>query len=246
MNAQVDTNNHMLETGTPSPHYCSCDGGFRMKLAPARLREEQARTLAAPLIRYTVLARILFLVMDLLYGRERSWSKFKILEVIARVPYQAWEHVAYVAITRAYEQEDFARRVYDRVQESRHQQDNEQWHLLMLEEWIHRHKIKEGFIRHRLIPQLIAFVYYHISWLLYVVNPEWSYRLNYEFETHAEREYMLFAQEHPELDQVPFVSAFKKDYGNFATMADVIRQIGYDERVHKEESTMKMGMARFA
>ena len=77
------------------------------------------------------------------------------------------------------------------------------------------------------------------------MNPEWSYRLNVDFETHAEHEYMLFACEHPELEQEPFVSAFKKDYGNFATMADVIRQIGYDERVHKHESMAKFGIARF-
>jgi len=216
-----------------------------VRLSPEQLRQEQAKTLTAPLVKYGVLAKFLFGVMDLLYGRARSWSKFKVLEVIARVPYQAWEHVAYIAITQTYEHEDFARRIFDRVKEARHQQDNEQWHLLMLEEWIHRHKIEEGFIRHRLMPQIIAFVYYHISWLLYVLRPEWSYRLNVDFESHAEREYMLFAQERPELESEPFVSVFKKDYGEFPTMADVIRQIGYDERVHKEESMMKMGMARF-
>lgn len=217
-----------------------------VRLSPEQLRQEQAKTLAAPLAKYGVLAKVLFGVMDLLYGRARTWSKFKVLEVIARVPYQAWEHVAYIAITQTYEHEDFARRSFDRVKEARHQQDNEQWHLLMLEEWIHHHKIKEGFIRHRLMPQIIAFVYYHISWLLYVLKPEWSYRLNVDFESHAEREYMLFAREHLELESEPFVSVFKKDYGEFRTMADVIRQIGYDERVHKEESMMKMGMARFA
>ncbi len=216
------------------------------RLNPEQLRTEQARTLAAPPARFGLLAKILFGVMDLLYGRARSWSKFKVLEVIARVPYQAWEHVAYIAITHTYEQEDFARRIFDRIQEARHQQDNEQWHLLILEEWIHRHKIREGFMRYRLMPQIIAFVYYHISWLLYVMKPEWSYRLNYEFETHAEHEYMLFAHDHPELDVIPFQSAFKKDYGDFSTMGDVIRQIGYDERVHKEESMLKLGMARFA
>lgn len=109
-----------------------------------------------------------------------------------------------------------------------------------------RTRIKENFILHRLAPQLIAFFYCQISWLLYVMNPEWSYRLNVDFETHAEHEYMLFAWEHPELEQMPFKSAFRKDYGNFATMAGVIRQIGYDERVHKHDSMAKLGMARFA
>jgi hypothetical protein len=215
-------------------------------LSPEQLRIEQAKTLSQPERRYGLLAKILFAVMDLLYGRARSWSKFKVLEVIARVPYQAWEHVAYIAITHHYEQEDFARRVFDRVRESRHQQDNEQWHLLILEEWIHRNRVKEHFLLHRLTPQVIAFFYYQISWLLYVIKPEWSYRLNVDFETHAEREYMLFAREHPELDKIPFESAFKKDYGDFTTIADVVRQIGYDERVHKLDSMAKLGMARFA
>lgn len=215
-------------------------------LGAEQLRIEQAKTLAQPQPRYGLLARTLFAVMDLLYGQERSWSKFKVLEVIARVPCQAWEHVAYIAITQQYEHEDFARRVFDRVKESRHQQDNEQWHLLILEEWIHRNQIRESFLLHRLVPQVIAFVYYQLSWLLYVIKPEWSYHLNVDFETHAEREYMLFAHEHPELDQVPFQSHFKKDYGNFGTMADVIRLIGYDERVHKQESMEKLGMARFS
>ncbi len=215
-------------------------------LSAEQLRLEQSKTLAQPLRRYGVLARMLFGLMDLLYGQARSWSKFKVLEVIARVPYQAWEHVAYIAITQQYEHEDFARRVFDRVKESRHQQDNEQWHLLILEEWIHRNRITESFLLYQLVPQMLALVYYQISWLLYVMKPEWSYRLNIDFEAHAEQEYMLFAREHPELEQMPFTSVFKKDYGNFGTMADVIRQIGYDERVHKNDSMAKLGMARFA
>jgi len=216
-----------------------------MTLSVEQLRIEQARTLAAPPIRYGLMAKVLFLIMDLFYGRAWNVSKFKVLEVIARVPYQAWEQVAYIAITHTYEREGFARRIFDRVQEARHQQDNEQWHMLILEEWTHRQGIREGFARYRLVPQVIAFIYYQISWLLYVLKPEWSYRLNYEFETHAEREYMRFALEHPELERIPFESVFKKDYGDFPTMADVIRQIGCDERVHKEESMAKLGMARF-
>jgi hypothetical protein len=54
-----------------------------------QLRLEQSKTLAEPKRRYGLLAKMLFAVMDLLYGRARSWSKFKVLEVIARVPYQA-------------------------------------------------------------------------------------------------------------------------------------------------------------
>ncbi|WNM64131.1 alternative oxidase [Candidatus Nitrospira neomarina] len=214
-------------------------------LSHEQLHKEQQNSLASPPIRYGMLAKILFLTMDIVYGRKRTWNKFKILELIARVPYQAWEHVAYIAITHSYHQADFARRIYERIQESRHQQDNEQWHLLILEEWIHRRGIREGFLRHRLIPQVIAFVYYHISWLLYVINPSLSYRLNMEFEDHAEREYMRFVQEHPEFDREPFMSCFKQEFGNFDTMGDVLRQIGFDERMHKEDSLKKIEQARF-
>ena len=37
--------------------------------------------------------------MDALYGTPRTLEKFRVLELVARVPYQAWENVAYVAVT---------------------------------------------------------------------------------------------------------------------------------------------------
>ena len=112
------------------------------QLTSAQLKEEQKRILDSPPLAYGLLAKVLFAVMDVLYGRSRSWSKFKVLEIIARVPYQAWEHVAYIAITHTYKQEDFARRIFDRVQDSRRQQDNEQWHLFILEELVDRRHIR--------------------------------------------------------------------------------------------------------
>src|SRR6266851_2923452 len=39
--------------------------------------------------------------------------------------------------------------------------------------------------------------------LLFVIRPEWSYRLNADFEDHAEHEYMLYVAEHPELEAQP-------------------------------------------
>ena len=98
----------------------------------------QAETLATPRRPYGVLARTLFTTLDTLYGKKRTLSKFKVLELVARVPYQTWEQVAYIAITHMHSQIGLARRIYDRVQESREQQDNEQWHLLILEERIAR------------------------------------------------------------------------------------------------------------
>jgi ubiquinol oxidase len=214
-------------------------------LQTAALQAEQAKTLAAPRRRYGVLARALFLAMDLLYGRTRTLSKFRVLEIVARVPYQAWEQVAYVAMTHTHRKPGFARRVFDFVQESRHQQDNEQWHLLILQELLEARGVREGWLRHRLVPQLLALAYYHVSWLLYVVQPRLSYRLNADFEDHAEHEYMRFVAQHPELESAPFESQFSADYGTFTSLADLFRQIGLDERHHKQLSEQRMTQPRF-
>jgi demethoxyubiquinone hydroxylase (CLK1/Coq7/Cat5 family) len=169
--------------------------------------------------------------MDLFYGRARTLSKFKVLEIVARVPYQAWENVAYIALTHLHGKPAVARRVFEFVIESRAQQDNEQWHLLTLQELIAARGIREGFVRYRAIPQLLALFYYHVSWLLYVIAPSLSYALNADFEDHAEHEYMNYVAEHPELDE---------------REAELFRQIGLDERHHKEESLAHVGHPRFS
>jgi hypothetical protein len=215
------------------------------RLTREALKREQARTLASPRMRYGLLAHLLFVSMDVLYGRRKSLSKFKVLEVIARVPYQAWEHVAYIAITHTHALPDFARRVFDRVKESRIQQDNEQWHLLILEELTNKKRIRENFLWYRLLPQAFAFLYYHISWFLYVIRPKSSYLLNAYFEDHAEHEYMEYVAENPALESEPFESIFADDYGTFDSLADLFRQIAYDERAHKLESLARVEGARF-
>jgi hypothetical protein len=215
------------------------------KLTPEDLRTEWEATLAQPRRRYSKAARALFMLLDVVYGRPRSLSKFKVLEVIARVPYQAWEHVAYVAVTHRYSRPTFARRIFERVSESRDQQDNEQWHLLILEDLVERSGKRENFLRYRLFPQLIAMTYYYLSWFLYVLQPAWSYRLNADFEDHAEHEYAEFVQENPAFDESSYDGPFVEEYGAYATLGDLFRQIGHDERVHKEESLVRMAEPRF-
>jgi len=209
------------------------------------LTAEQAATLATPRRRYGFLATALFVTMDVIYGRKRTFSKFKVLEIIARVPYQSWEHVAYIAMTHTYHVPNFARRVFEFVKESRDQQDNEQWHLLILEELVQKKGVRENYFFARILPQVIAFVYYHISWLMYVIKPALSYGLNADFEDHAEHEYMLFVQENPAFESEPFVSDFEADYGRFASLADLFRNIGVDERIHKQESLARITAPRF-
>ena len=220
-------------------------GSAPPRLSHGELVEAQAETLASPRRSYGLAARALFATLDAFYGKPRTLSKFKVLELVARVPYQAWEQAAYIAITHVHEQTGMARRIYDRIAESRAQQDNEQWHLLILDELITRTGRREGRLRFFVLPQAIAFVYYQVSWLTFVLRPAWSYRLNADFEDHAEHEYATLVSEHPEWKTEPFVSQFTADYGEYASVADVFRQIGHDERVHKQESEAQLGQPRF-
>ncbi len=219
--------------------------GAMAQLSHDELAKTQRDTLAAPRRTYGIGARVLFGLLDAVYGKPRTLSKFKVLELVARVPYQSWEQVAYIAITHTQRRTDFARRIFDRVTESRSQQDNEQWHLLLLEERIERQQVEEGWLRFSVVPQALAFVYYQLSWLLYVTRPEWSYRLNADFEDHAEHEYAILVTEHPEWEDEPFESAFAEDYASLTCEADLFRQISYDERVHKEASLFRMVEPRF-
>ena len=65
--------------------FTSTDSG-PPKLTPEQLHQEWDVSLRSPRRRYGVAARALFLLLDVVYGRPRTLSKFKVLEVIARVP----------------------------------------------------------------------------------------------------------------------------------------------------------------
>jgi ubiquinol oxidase len=214
------------------------------KLTPPQLRDAQTQTLDAPRLRYSLLARTLFKAMDLGYGRTRTLVKFTMLEFIARVPYQAWERMGYLALARYRSRSAVARRVFERIVESRAEQDNEQWHLLILQDLVQRRGLRQSFLLHRLAPWLIAFFYYHVSWLLFVIRPEWSYRLNADFEDHAEHEYMAYVAEHPELEAQPDPGSYAAQYGQHGSLADLLRQIGHDERIHKLDSLANMRAPR--
>ena len=52
-------------------------------------------------------------------------------------------------------------------------------------------------------------------------------------------------QENPEFADSPYDGIFAAEYGQFESVADLFRQIGHDERVHKEESLARMHEPRF-
>ncbi len=213
--------------------------------SPKEIQEAGLAARAQPKRRYGIPARILFLVLDLIYGKKSTIEKFRVLEVVARVPYQAWEQVAFVAVTHTHEDPSLARRVHDRALRARAQQDNELFHLLIMEELLDNRGFNRSALRGRFLPQIIAFGYYHLSWLLYVARPQLSYGLNADFEDHAMHTYLDYVDAHPELAQQEWVSQFKDEYGDYRTVADVLTSIALDEQHHRDESLALIEAARF-
>jgi len=221
------------ERPTPPDQPGSC---FAMPLSPAELREHQQRYLAMPSYKYGPPARLLFWTADKVFPQGRSFEFFAFVELVARVPYMAWEHVGHIAQTQNHHDHGFPRKIQDRVVLARDEQDNEFWHLLIMEEFLEKTGYKRRWFFDRVVPQVMSFLYYHLSWMLYVVHPKWSYRLNSDFEDHALRQYSLFVAEHPEFDETPWESEYKGDYGHHVAIGDLLRQIAWDEEQHKMHS----------
>ena len=213
--------------------YTSC---FAIPLAPDELRRHQERYLAMPAYRYSIASRLLFWTADKVFPQGRSFEFFAFVELVARVPYMAWEHVGHIAQTQNHNDHEFDRKIQDRIVLARDEQDNEFWHLLIMEEFCQKAGYQRRWIFDRVFPQVLSFVYYHLSWLLFVVRPKWSYRLNSDFEDHALRQYAAFVDEHPEFDETPWESRYRSDYGGHVTVGDMLRQVAWDEEQHKNHS----------
>src|SRR6056297_535671 len=106
------------------------------------LRKEHQNTLDTPRYNYSLMAKMFFAGMDILAGKKDTLSKVKLLEILASIPYRAWEIRHYLKQTRKF-------RNYGKVQEAqkvidwgRDAQDNEYTHLLVVHE-----KMKEDGIR---------------------------------------------------------------------------------------------------
>lgn len=226
---------------TPTPSHDLT--GTRLELTELLERSEEQRV--RPRRKYGVAARLLFIALDAVYGRTSSLEKFRVLEVVARVPYQAWEQVAFVAVTHTHGDPSFARSIHRRATEARAQQDNELMHLLMIEELVDQQPGRRGLVRGVVLPQVLAFAYYQLSWVLYVVRPRWSYALNADFEDHATHTYLDFVHDHPELDEEPWTSTFAEDYGPSDTVGELFRRIALDEAEHRDESERLIHAARF-
>ena len=174
---------------------------------------------------------------NLVYGRRPSYEKFKAVEVIARIPYQSWESVAYTWLTAYFGDELKALRLSRILPFARHAQDNETMHVVVMSQIVHKYG-KNGFIRHTFIPIAFSFFYYWVIWLLSFFDRRVAFELNYEFEDHAYHQYKQFLEENGDvLKTRPVVSAFLKYYGREAANEyELFESIMIDEVIHRCES----------
>ena len=185
--------------------------------------------------------KIMFLTFDVLYGKARTLPKVLVLEILARYPYWAWEHGSYARLTRLYcrtapPPQEAVETALRHIEMGREAQDNEQWHLLLWADLCAQRGIRLSWFKHLLLPRKMTFVYFCLTRVMYRLNPVWSFKMNAAFESHAEHEYMLFAREHPEFDQQPVESVWFARYPRQATLGDLVRRVGLDERDHMNHS----------
>jgi hypothetical protein len=174
---------------------------------------------------------------NLVYGKEPSYLKFRAVEVIARVPYHSWASSAYTLLTLFYSDEKRALSLSNVAKYARLAQDNETMHVVVISQ-LAKGEEKAGLIRHTLIPMIFAFFYFWWSYVLYLVNPRYSYELNYMFENHAFEQYNRFLEKRgDELKKKSVRSEFLDWYGRYPrSQYELFLSIRNDEIVHRNTS----------
>jgi len=207
-----------------------------MTIQKIDLKKEQTATLKRSRYPYSWTARLFFKSMDWLTGKQITLSKAKLIETLASIPYRAWEIRQYAKLTRKYKNQNLVNRARIIMEWGREAQDNEYWHLLVINEKMKEEGIKDAWYLFPLIPLLMTYIYFIISRSMALFNIQRAFLFNAEFEDHAEHVYAQFVHAHPEWEKQPVNNDIVNSYGNFNHWADVFRRIGLDERDHMNHS----------
>ncbi|HEX8591167.1 MAG TPA: alternative oxidase [Candidatus Paceibacterota bacterium] len=213
------------------------------QLCDPELRAEYARAYDnyRPGFAARVLGRIFVGFGDLMYGKQPSYTKFKAIEVVARIPYQSWEVASYTLLTWFYGNEQRAIQLAKTSAFSRMAQDNETMHVVVMSQIVKRLR-SASFIRHTLIPLLFAGFYALTVFVLYLISRRASLELNYIFEAHAYAQYSEFLETHAErLRITPFASDFLEFYGRHVRSEyELFMTIRNDELIHRNRSIREL------
>ncbi len=205
------------------------------------LKKEQAASLERPRYRYSLAARLFFWSMDLITGKKTTLGKAKLIETLASIPYRAWEYRQYGRMTRGYRKPDLVRAARSIAAWGREAQDNEYWHLLVINEKMKEDGVKDPWYLFPLIPLLMVAGYVMLTRIMALLRIRRAFLFNAEFEDHAEHVYAQFVEDHPEWEDQPVDNAVVRQYCDCTTWADVFRRIGLDERDHMNNSFIYCG-----
>lgn len=210
------------------------------------LKKEQQSSLARPRCKYSLAAKFFFWSMDLLTGKKTTLAKAKLIEMLASIPYRAWEFRQYARLTRNHRDGDSIKAASEIIAWSREAQDNEYWHLLVINEKMKEDGGKEPWYLLPPVTSLLIHFYILFTRTMALISIRRAFLFNAEFEDHAEHIYAHFVAEHPEWELQPLTSEQVKEYFDLPTWADVFRRIGLDEREHMNRSFIFGGQSQCA
>lgn len=205
------------------------------------LKKEQKASIARKPLKYSLAAKFFFTSMDLVTGKKTTLSKAKLLEKLACIPYRAWENRQYKRLTCIYQNKEHVEKAKEIMSWGREAQDNEYWHLLVINEKMKEDNIKDSWYLTPVVSCFMTGTYGLISRTLAFFNISRAFLFNAEFEDHAEHIYAKFVEANPELDKQPVKSDLVKQYGDFQNWGDVFRRIALDERDHMNNSFVFCG-----
>ena len=176
-------------------------------------------------------------LLIVLYDDNNIYARFAALELIARVPYFSYISVLHL-------QETLGKRDNDDIQSNLSQihfkeTENEKIHLLIMEDLGGNKEFK-----HRLYAQHIAFAYYWIVVIIYLISPSTAYDLNYHVEKHAFNTYDNYLKENEnqlkEQHEIPEIAQeyYNSLNRNVKTLYDVFKEIRDDEAEHSDMMVM--------
>jgi ubiquinol oxidase len=200
------------------------------------LKKEQKVSSERPPYKYSLAAKVFFSSMDLITGRKITLPKVKLIEILASIPYRAWETREYARMTRRYGDRALVQEAHKIMMWAREAQDSEYWHLLVVNEKMKEDGIKDPWYLFPPLPLLMVGFYAVLMHVTAFISIRRAFLFNAEFEDHAEHVYAQFVEEHPEWERQPVNNEQVKEHEELPTWADVFRRIGLDERDHMNAS----------
>ena len=206
------------------------------------LKKEQQISLERPRFKYSLPARFFFLSMDLVTGPKISLAKTLLIELLASIPYRAWELRMYAKLTLGYKNRQAVEKALRIMDWSREAQDNEYWHVVAIQEKMKEDGAKRPWYLFQPVPFFAIGFYILFTRTLALFNLRRAFIFNAEFEDHAEHVYAQFVEENPQWEEQEVTNPLVLERQPFDSWADVFRRIGLDEREHRNASFVEAGL----